>query len=149
MLCKTSCNLEMIVSTSAMAPYPRSPQARVFSTTGISSYPKLCNLSLCSCVKGWSHMCTFMAGANSSGRVMSHARTTHVFSDVKDKNMTFHFTFCQGWNGTHSMKCKMNAKIALSTVTIEGQVSRLGQRYHDICNDKSLILQLTRHMLVN
>mmetsp|Transcript_16486 Transcript_16486/g.49365 ORF Transcript_16486/g.49365 Transcript_16486/m.49365 type:complete len:200 (-) Transcript_16486:466-1065(-) len=59
-----------------MAPTPVSPQASFFSTGAMVVAPSWTNTLRCFAVKGLSHMNVFIAGATSSGRLKSQARTT-------------------------------------------------------------------------
>lgn len=68
-----------MVSNSAIAPAPTSPQANSFSTgdTIVARHIPATAPS-CRAVSGWSHISVFMAGANTTGRDGSQARQTHV-----------------------------------------------------------------------
>lgn len=73
MLCASACCLRMdskvaaatcrtISRTLAMAPFPVSPQARVFSTGGMIRAPISCMVRSCMPVRGWSHICLVAHG---------------------------------------------------------------------------------------
>ena len=68
-----------MVCTSAIAPWPSSPQINLFVIGGTSSKPKLRSDAMCCEVRGCVHIIVFIAGQKRRGFEKSQARATHVY----------------------------------------------------------------------
>lgn len=73
-----SCSTLAIVSGSAIAPTPVSPQAKVFAIGAMTVYFNSMHTCKCFDVKGCSHMKVFIAGHITTGFDISHARRMDV-----------------------------------------------------------------------